>query len=87
MERMPSSPTRTWPEWVDPVTKVSLVERNVLRVAVVEIMGGQVPPKVAINEAVEIGKTYGGVETGKFINGVLNAVLEAMGKESADGTV
>jgi N utilization substance protein B len=60
------------------VSRLSPVERNMLRVAVVEIWEGRTPPKVVIDEAVEIGKEYGGAESPKFINGVLDKILKEM---------
>ena len=54
--------------------RISPVERNVMRVAVVEVMAGAVPPRVALNEAIEIGKEFGGADSPRFINGVLDAV-------------
>jgi len=65
------------PEW--PLEQVSLVDRNVLRLGVFELMFlKEVPPKVAINEAVELGKTFGGETSGKFVNGVLGAIFSEM---------
>ena len=58
--------------------RLSPVERNVLRVAVVEMLGGKVPPKVALTEAIEIGRAFGGGDTPGFINGVLDAVLKTL---------
>jgi len=60
------------------LARLSPVERNVLRVAVVEMLGGKVPPKVALSEALEIGRTFGGADTPKFVNGVLDAVLKTL---------
>lgn len=57
------------------LTRISPVERNVMRVAVVELLDEKVPPKVALNEAIEIGREYGGAESPRFINGVLDEVL------------
>lgn len=54
--------------------RVSPVDRNVMRVALAELCGGQVPPKVVINEAVEIAGEYGTRESGGFVNGVLDAL-------------
>jgi len=54
--------------------RISPVERNVMRVAVVEGMAGLAPPRVALNEAIEIGKEFGGADSPRFINGVLDAV-------------
>ena len=62
------------PQW--PLTQVAGVDKAVLRVAVFELLFAQrVPPKVAINEAIDIAKTYGGEGSGRFVNGVLGHVL------------
>jgi len=66
------------------LTRLSPVERNVLRVAVVEMLGGKVPPKAALSEAIEIGRTFGGGDTPKFINGVLDAVLKTLPASAGD---
>ncbi len=69
------------PEW--PLEKIGLIDRNVLRIGLYELVFGdqsQVPPKVAINEAIELGKNYGGTSTGRFVNGVLGAVYKEMGE-------
>ena len=69
------------PEW--PMDQVPPVDRNVLRMGVFELMFlKQVPPKVAINEAVELAKTFGGESSGKFVNGVLGALFKE--KEAED---
>jgi N utilization substance protein B len=69
------------PEW--PIAQIPPVDRNVLRLGVFELLFlKQVPPKVAINEAVELGKTFGGESSGKFVNGVLGAIYKEMGLES-----
>lgn len=57
------------------LARLSPVERNVMRVAVVEMLGGKVPAKVALSEAIEIGRAYGGEASPGFVNGVLDAVL------------
>jgi N utilization substance protein B len=54
--------------------RISPVDRNVMRVAVIEGMAALVPPRVAMNEAIEIGKEFGGPDSPRFINGVLDAV-------------
>jgi N utilization substance protein B len=65
----------TAPEW--PIEQITLVDRNVLRLGIYELLYlREVPPKVAINEAVEIGKAYGGDNSGKFINGVLGTLYK-----------
>ncbi|MCX6757670.1 MAG: transcription antitermination factor NusB [Candidatus Nomurabacteria bacterium] len=69
------------PEW--PIDKISVVDRNILRIGLSELLFGdrsQVPPKVAINEAIELAKTFGGENSGKFINGVLGAVYKEIGE-------
>ena len=59
--------------WV--VSRMPLVDRNILRIATYEILfDAQVPPSVAINEAVELAKIYGGDDSSKFVNGVLGKI-------------
>jgi transcription antitermination protein NusB len=54
------------------------IERNVLRLAAFELLHApSVPPKVVINEGVELAKSFGGENSGRFINGVLRTILEA----------
>lgn len=61
------------PDW--PLEKITTVDRNVLRVGTFELMFNfEIPSKVAINEAIELAKTFGGESSGKFVNGVLGAV-------------
>jgi len=68
------------PEW--PIAQIPPVDRNVLRLGVYELLFlKQVPPKVAINEAVELGKTFGGESSGKFINGVLGTLYKELGTQ------
>ena len=63
------------PAW--PVEQLAPVERNILRVAVYEMaVAGRTPARVAINEAVEMGKTFGGDNSPRFINGVLGSVIQ-----------
>lgn len=62
------------PEW--PIEQIARIDRIVLRIGVYElILAKDVPPKVAINEAVELAKAFGGDNSSKFINGVLGTVL------------
>lgn len=73
---------RAAPEW--PIDQIAVVDRNVLRVGLYELLyadKGEVPAKVAINEAIEIAKAYGGANSPKFINGVLGTVYREMGGE------
>lgn len=70
------------PEW--PVDQITIVDRNVLRLGLYELLYAnkeEVPPKVAINEAIELAKNFGGESSGKFINGVLGTVYREMGIE------
>ena len=64
-----------------PISQLSLVDRNVLRIGLYELLfqdKEEVPPKVAINEAIELGKNFGGPSTGKFVNGVLGTVYKEL---------
>jgi len=66
------------PEW--PLDQVAKVDKNILRVAVYEMLfdpSEDVPPRVSINEAVEVGKTFGSESTSKFVNGVLGSIYRA----------
>ena len=61
------------PAW--PVEQIPLVDRNILRLAIFEILlDNKVPAKVAINEAVELAKAFGGDNSSRFVNGVLGSV-------------
>ena len=65
------------PDW--PIERISIVDRNILRIGLYELLFSdrtEVPPKVAINEAIELAKTFGGENSGKFVNGVLGAVYK-----------
>ncbi len=67
------------------LSRMDTVDRNVMRVAVYEMLFCQnVPPVVSINEAVEIGKIYGTDNTASFINGVLNAVMRTLERPSRE---
>ncbi|HRH25647.1 MAG TPA: transcription antitermination factor NusB [Parcubacteria group bacterium] len=73
------------PDW--PIEKISIVDRNILRMGLAELLfadRGEVPPKVAINEAIELAKSYGGETSGRFVNGVLGAVYREMGEPGKD---
>ena len=63
------------------LSRLSPVERNAMRVAVVELVGDDVPGKVAINEAIEIAREYGGADSPRFVNGVLDKVLSNLAKK------
>jgi len=71
------------PEW--PIAQIPLVDRNVLRIGLFELLYAnkeEVPPKVAINEAIELAKTFSGQVSGKFINGVLGTVYKQLEPQS-----
>jgi N utilization substance protein B len=69
------------PDW--PVDKISSVDRNVLRLGLYELLFSnreEVPPKVAINEAIELAKNFGSDNSSKFVNGVIGAVYREIGE-------
>lgn len=62
-----------------PIGRVPAIDRNVLRLAVYELLHeARVPPKVAINEAVELAKRFGGDSSGRFVNGVLGTIADQL---------
>ncbi|MBM2825678.1 MAG: nusB [Dehalococcoidales bacterium] len=72
-EKIDESIKHLAPAW--PLEQLSMVDRNILRLAIFEILlNNNVPVKVAINEAVELAKTFGSDNSPKFVNGVLGAV-------------
>jgi N utilization substance protein B len=73
------------PEW--PLNQVTLVDRNILRLGICELLFGnyvEVPPKVAINEAIELAKSFGGEASGRFVNGVLGTIYRELGEPMKD---
>lgn len=67
------------PEW--PIAQIAIIDRNVLRIGLFELIYSdkkQVPPKVAINESIELAKTFSGQTSGKFVNGVLGTVYKEL---------
>ncbi len=73
------------PEW--PIEKIAVLDRNILRLGLFELLFSnrkEVPPKVAINEAIELAKTFGGENSGKFVNGVLGSVYKELGEPEKD---
>ena len=67
--------TKFAPEW--PIQQITNVDRNILRVGVYELLFDKsIPDKVAINEAIELAKTFGGESSGKFVNGVLGSIYK-----------
>ena len=63
------------PQW--PIEQITIIDRNILRIGIYELKYDTgVPPKVAINEAIELAKNFGGPSSGKFVNGVLGAIYK-----------
>lgn len=83
IEAIKDSITKFAPDW--PIERITTVDRNVLRIGIYELVfDDQIPSKVAINEAIELAKTFGGESSGKFVNGVLGAVYR---DQTAQGKV
>jgi N utilization substance protein B len=75
---------RLAPSW--PVEQLAIVDRNILRLAIFELLfDSKTPPKAAINEAVELAKLFGSESSPKFVNGVLGSVMEEVEKASLPG--
>ncbi len=77
--------TKAAPEW--PLERIAPVDRNVLRLGLFELLFSdreKVPAKVAINEAIELAKSFGGENSGRFVNGVLGAVYKELGEPGKD---
>jgi len=73
---------KTAPEW--PLEQINILDRNILRIGIYELLFGNpesVPPKVAINEAIELAKNFGGESSRKFVNGVLGTVYREISQE------
>lgn len=73
------------PDW--PLDKISIIDRNILRIGLYELLfadSKEVPAKVAINEAIELSKNYGGEKSSKFVNGVLGSVYKELGEPDKD---
>ncbi len=79
--------TKAAPDW--PIEKISPIDRNVLRLGLFELLFSDrkdVPAKVAINEAIELAKSFGGDSSGRFVNGVLGSVYKEIGEPGKDET-
>lgn len=77
--------TKAAPEW--PLERIAPIDRNVLRLGLYELLFSdreKVPAKVAINEAIELAKSFGGENSGRFVNGVLGAVYKELGEPGKD---
>ena len=73
--------TKFAPEW--PIEQITMVDRNVLRIGIQEMKyDDEIPEKVAINEAIELAKTFGGESSGKFVNGVLGTIYKDITKDA-----
>jgi N utilization substance protein B len=75
------------PEW--PIDRISPVDRNILRLGLYELLfadRAEVPAKVAINEAIELAKQFGGDNSSRFVNGVLGAVYKEIGEPGKEET-
>ncbi len=73
------------PEW--PIAQITIIDRNVLRLGIYEMMFiKDTPARVVINEAVEMGKRFGGDSSGKFVNGVLGALYKNLPPEEINDT-
>lgn len=74
------------PDW--PIDQIAKIDRNILRIGMYELTycSDKVPPKVAINEAVELAKAFGSDSSSKFINGVLGTAYRMLVENSDDGT-
>ena len=71
--------TTAAPQW--PIKKISLIDRNILRIGLYELLYAdkeEIPPKVAINESIELAKNFGGDNSSKFINGVMGTVYKQL---------
>lgn len=85
IERIDEIIAKAAPQW--PISQISLTDRNILRIGIYELVFGnydEVPPKVAINEAIELAKGFGGTSSGRFINGVLGTIYREMGEPRKD---
>ena len=62
------------------MSRVAVVERNILRLAIYELRRGEVPPKVVIDEAVRLAHWFGGVRAPGFVNGILDGIARSLGR-------
>jgi transcription antitermination protein NusB len=80
IDRLISSCSENWS-----IARMSKVDKNILRMAVYELLYCQdIPPKVTLNEAIDLGKVYGSENSGSFINGILDALYARLRKKDAD---
>ena len=70
------------------LNRISAVDRNVLRLAIYEMLyRDDIPPVVSINEAIEVAKTFGGAESGKFVNGILDRIRKGLDRPAREPLV
>lgn len=79
IDKMIAAVSREWS-----LARMASADRNVIRVAIVELLAGQVPPNATINEAIEIARAYGGAESPAFVNGILDSLRQQL--SGGDGT-
>lgn len=74
------------PDW--PIDQIARIDRNILRIGMYELLfrSDTIPPKVAINESVELAKAFGSDNSSKFINGVLGTAYRTLVEEITDGS-
>jgi N utilization substance protein B len=84
INKIDSTISESAPEW--PIEQIAVIDKTILRLAIYElIFKKDIPPKVAINEAVELAKTYGGENTSKFVNGVLGTLFRSDDRYQSEG--
>lgn len=80
MEEIDQLITQYATDW--PLDQITIVDRNILRIGIYELkFNDEIPSKVAINEAIEIAKKFGGESSGRFVNGVLGAIYKQLEKD------
>lgn len=85
LEKLDQIIEKSAPEW--PLDQITIIDRNILRLGLYELLFGnrdEVPPKVAINEAIELAKGFSGESSGKFVNGVLGTIYREIGEPQKD---
>ena len=83
-EQLDALLTPVAPQW--PISQIAMMDREVLRMAAFELGSRVTPPKVVINEAVELAKSFGAENSSRFINGVLGTLYRQMNQENGDST-
>jgi N utilization substance protein B len=78
LESLDAEAARATENWR--MSRIAMVERNILRLAILELRRGEVPPKVAIDEAVRLAHWFGGTRAAGFVNGVLDGIARAAGR-------